>query len=102
MKQTNKNILETRKLKAGRTQPRHKNGGGDSGATQGWFPDYCGPIHVFVSRKAPVAPGMAASTTATRANCQPLGAPGKAGGGWKAHVEIAFMHLGFSSKKVMV
>ena len=32
-----KKILETHKLKAGRTKPKHKNGGRDSGAVQDWF-----------------------------------------------------------------
>lgn len=32
-----KKILETHKLKAGRTKPKHKNGGSDSGAVQDWF-----------------------------------------------------------------
>lgn len=78
MKQTNKKMLETRKLQAGRTKPEHKNGGGDSRSNARLVcPDYCGLTRLSVSREAPVAPGVAASATATQANSQPQGAPGK-------------------------
>lgn len=62
MKQINKKMLETRKLKAGRTEPEHKNGSGDSGSNAGLVcPDYYGPARLSGSREAPVAPGVAAS-----------------------------------------
>ena len=89
-------------MKAGRTKPKHKNGGSDSGAMQDWFALMTVVQVISVSRKAPVAPGMAARITATRANSQPQGAPGKAGAVWETHVKIAFMHLCFSIKKVVV
>lgn len=99
--ETNKQkMLETRKLKAGRTEPEHKNGGGDSRSNTGLVrPDYYGPTRLSGSREASAAPGVAASATATEANSQPQGAPGQGGGRGGRHIKIAFMNLCCSTNR---
>lgn len=75
-------MLETRKLKAGRTKPEHKNGGGGQGSNTRWVrPDEQGLTRLSAAREVPVAPWCDSHTMATKANSQPQGAPGKAGAG---------------------
>lgn len=76
--------MKQKMSETGRTKPEHKSGGSDYSCNVRLLcPDYYGPTHLSGSRQVPVAPGVAASTPATRANSQPRGAPGRAGRGGK-------------------
>lgn len=92
--------MKQKMSETGRTKPEHKSGGSDYSCNVRLLcPDYYGPTHLSGSRQVPVAPGVAASTPATRANSQPRGAPGRAGRGGKTHMKTAFMNLCFSTNK---
>lgn len=81
-------------MKAGRTRPEHKNGGGDS-ETQDWF------APIIVVRPISLCPGRLPRPLAWQPAPRPQGAPGKPGGGWQTHVKNS-LDASFGSQLINV